>query len=327
MSKTLHYRSGSLIYVQGDEANKVFLLKSGTVNLSYQDIETDKNLQDVVQPGEFFGVRSVLGRYPREENAIALQDISLMVFTVPEFEALIMTNARITMKILRLFSNQLRRIHNQMSRMMETKEPRNPELRLFALGEYYYKNEYFSRAKYVFERYLNYYPSGRCAVMAVEYLRDIGSSQDKSEEAKAVEEFTPAGDPPDSSSGNVAEAYNRALDLVAQGQYPQAYDAFKNILQEDEDQEYTAKSSFELGRCLFLQNQYEDCIKYYTMMIIKYPQHPNLAETLFLMGQSREKNGRKDQALVFYKKILSMLEDVKEEIRLKTQEALKGLEA
>jgi CRP-like cAMP-binding protein len=173
---------GSLIYVQGDEADKVLLLKSGTVNLSYQDIETDEPIQDLVQMGEFFGVKSALGRYPREENAITLQDATLMAFTVPEFEALVMANTRITMKMLRVLSNQLRRIHHQISRVMATKEPQNPELGLFGLGTYYLKNEYFDRAKYVFERYLDAYPSGNYAARAAEYLRlaELSRSQPKS---------------------------------------------------------------------------------------------------------------------------------------------------
>jgi TolA-binding protein len=316
----LHYRIGSLIYVQGDEADKVFLLKSGTVALSTQDIETGENLQDLVQGGEFFGVKPALGRYPRDENAVALQDIVLLIFTVPEFEALVMTNTRITMKMLRVFSNQLRRIHQQVSRMMETNEPKNPELGLFGLGEYYFKNEYFDRAKYVFERYLNYYPSGRYAVLAEKYLRNAESS--------LAGTVSPEAPPPEASPGKpVAAAYTQGLTLIAQGKYPEAYAAFKKILQEDEDPEYTAKSSFELGRCLFLQAQYDDCIKCYTMMIIKYPKHPDLAEALSLMGQSHEKNGRKDQAMVFYKKVLSMPEDADEETRLNVQRALKGLEA
>ncbi|MDR2176655.1 MAG: Crp/Fnr family transcriptional regulator [Treponema sp.] len=182
MPKVLHYGMGSLIYVQGDEADKVLLLKSGTVNLSYQDIETDEPIQDLVQMGEFFGVKSALGRYPREENAITLQDATLMAFTVPEFEALVMANTRITMKMLRVLSNQLRRIHHQISRVMATKEPQNPELGLFGLGTYYLKNEYFDRAKYVFERYLDAYPSGNYAARAAEYLRlaELSRSQPKS---------------------------------------------------------------------------------------------------------------------------------------------------
>jgi CRP-like cAMP-binding protein len=196
---------GSLIYVQGDDADKVLLLKSGAVNLSYQDIETDEPIQDLVQMGEFIGVKSALGRYPREENAIALQDTTLMAFTVPEFEALAMANSRITMKMLRVLSNQLRRIHHQIARMMETKEPQNSEMGLFGLGTYYLKNEYFDRAKYVFERYLGNYPSGYYAAQAEKHLHFVELSLGLPGSAGAR---PPSKAPPDSSPEHrAAEVY------------------------------------------------------------------------------------------------------------------------
>jgi len=95
----------------------------------------------------------------------------------------------------------------------------------------------------------------------------------------------------------------------------------------NEDAEYAAKSTFEIGRCLFLLNKFEDCIKYYTMMITKYPKHPDLADALFYMGQSYEKNNRKDQAETFYKKILSMTGDEESGTKVKAKRALKALEA
>jgi cAMP-binding proteins - catabolite gene activator and regulatory subunit of cAMP-dependent protein kinases len=113
MPKPAQYRSGSLIYFKGDPAEKIYILQSGKVSLVYQDIETGADVRDSVQPGEFFGVKSALGRYAREENAVALSDTSVMIFTVPEFEAVAMANTRIIMKMLKVFSNQMRRVHKR----------------------------------------------------------------------------------------------------------------------------------------------------------------------------------------------------------------------
>ena len=62
MPKPAQYRSGSLIYFQGDPADKIFILQTGKVSLVYQDMETGADVKDSVQPGEFFGVKSALGR-------------------------------------------------------------------------------------------------------------------------------------------------------------------------------------------------------------------------------------------------------------------------
>ena len=330
MPKPLQYRSGSLIYFQGDPADKVFILQAGRMNLVYQDIETGQDVHDFVQPGEFFGVKSALGRYPREENAVAIQDTTVMAFTVPEFEALAMANTRIIMKMLKVLSNQLRKIHKQVSSLM-AKEEQNPESGLFSVGEYYLKNKRYSQARYIFSRYLTYYPSGRNASQAANNLQQAELALAKSGGTSpgglgdfAAAESAPAGK---ETLTDTAKAYYDAVSLISQQKYQQAYLAFKKIVDANEDVEYAAKSTFEIGGCLFMLNKYDDCIKYYTMMITKYPKHPDLADALFYMGQSYEKSNRKDQAATFYKKILSMGGDEEDGAHVKARRALKALEA
>ena len=330
MPKPLQYRSGSLIYFQGDPADKVFILQGGMVNLVYQDIETGQDVHDLVQPGEFFGVKSALGRYPREENAVALQDTTVMAFTVPEFEALAMANTRIVMKMLKVFSNQLRKIHKQVSSLMEKEDQQNPEAGLFSVGEYYLKTKNFGQARYIFSRYLTYYPSGRNAAQAANNLQQAETALAKSGggvHRAEVESPPAAAAPPKPEMTDTAKAYYDAVSLISQQKYQQAFLAFKKIVDANADPEYVAKSSFEIGACLFLLNKYDDSIKHFTMMITKFPKHPDLADALFYMGQSYEKNNRKDQAETFYKKILSMpAGDEEGGAQSKARRALKALE-
>jgi CRP-like cAMP-binding protein len=334
MPKPFQYRSGSVIYFQGDAADKIFILQSGKVNLAYQDIETGEDVHDLVQPGEFFGVKSALGRYPREENAIAIQDASTMAFSVPEFETLAQANTRIIMKMLKVFSNQLRRIHRQVSNLMEKTEEVNPETGLFNVGEYYLKSKRFVQAKYVFSRYLTYYPSGRNAALAAKNLEMAESQTARMPQGNVRSAAPPAPVPSAGSSsrggapaqmGSPAKAYYDAVSMVSQEKYQQAYLSFKKIVDADEDPEYVGKSTYEIGRCLFLLNKFDDCIKYFTGMITKYPRHPDLGSSLFFMGQSYEKLGRKDQAGTFYKKILTMNTEEDNAVHIKAKRALKAL--
>jgi CRP-like cAMP-binding protein len=337
MPKPFQFNAGSVIYFQGDAASAIYILQSGKVNLTYQDIETGDDVHDLVQPGEFFGVKSALGRYPREENAIAIQNAAVMAFTVPEFETLAQANTRIIMKMLKVFSNQLRRIHRQVSNIVEKTEEVVPEMGLFNIGEYYLKNKRFSQARYIFSRYLTYYPSGRNAAQAAKNL-EIAEASGGGLMPQAVSQASAAVTPsslPDASSlssggspeglGETAKAYYDAVSMISQEKYQQAYLAFKKIVDANEDPEYTAKSAYELGRCLYLLGKFDDCIKYFTGMITKYPRHPDLGSGLFFMGQSYEKLGRKDQALTFYKKILTMNTGEDDAIHIKAKRALKAL--
>jgi len=326
MPKPLQYKAGSLIYFQGDPAEKVFIVQAGKVNLTYQDIETGQDVHDLVQPGEFFGVKSALGRYPREENSMAMQDTTVMAFTVPEFETLAAANTRIIMKMLKVLSNQLRKVHKQVSNLMAKEDQQNPEAGLFSVGEYYLKNKKFSQARYIFNRYLTYYPSGRNANQAASNLQQAEIAIAKAGGVSGGGDAYNSGASGAKDLTDTAKAYYDAVSLISQQKYQQAYLAFKKIADSNEDAEYVAKSSFEIGRCLFLLLKYEDCIRYYTMMITKYPKHPDLADALFFMGQSYEKNNRKDQAQVFYKKILSMPGDDEDGTHIKARRALKALE-
>ena len=180
--KAVQYRANSIIYFKGDQSDRIFLLNAGKVNLSYVDIETGQEVRDVIKMGEFFGVKSALGHYMREETAIVLQDSTVMVFSVPEFEQVASKNTRIITKMLAVFSNQLRRIHRQVQNLMVSDEQVNPESGLYRIGEYYLKNKRYGQALYAFKRYLVYYPTGAYAtdvtskvVQAEEYLSRYGS--------------------------------------------------------------------------------------------------------------------------------------------------------
>ncbi|MCL2213843.1 MAG: cyclic nucleotide-binding domain-containing protein [Treponema sp.] len=311
MPKPVQFRSGSLIYFHGDPADKIYILQTGKVSLVYQDLETGSDVRDPVQPGEFFGVKSALGRYPREENAVALSDTTVMAFTVPEFENVAMANSRIVMKMLKVFSNQMRRVHKQVSKIM-AKEEASPADGLFSVGEFYLKNKRFSHAKHVFSRYLTFYPSGKNSVQASKNLETAENALSRYGDGKgpgvtvSKSVPSPAAQSAKVDAEKITKTYYDAVSLVSQGKYQEAFVSFKFIVDSGTDQEWISKASFEIGRCMFLMDKYEDSLTYLTNMVTKYPKHPDFLETMYIIGQCNEKIGRKDQATAFYKKIISM---------------------
>jgi TolA-binding protein len=330
MPKPAQYRSGSLIYFQGDPAEKIYILQSGKVSLVYQDIETGVDVRDPVQPGEFFGVKSALGRYPREENAVALSETSVMAFTVPEFEAVAMANSRIILKMLKVFSNQMRRVHKQVSKVM-AKEEQPPADGLYNVGEFYLKNKRFSQAKHVFSRYLTFYPSGKNAIQASKNLEIAENALSHYGDGKgpgvAISRAAAPAQSSPQDNERMAKAYNDAVSMISQGKYQEAFMSFKLIVDSNAGPELTAKASFEIGRCMFLLSKFEDSIKYFTNMLTKFPKHPDLREAMFIMGQCNEKIGRNDQAAAFYKKILSMGGSDDDNTIIKTKRALSAIGA
>ena len=340
--KAVQYRANSIIYFKGDQSDRIFLLNAGKVSLSYVDIETGQEVRDLIKMGEFFGVKSALGRYMREETAIVLQDSNVMVFSVPEFEQVASKNLRIITKMLTVFSNQLRRIHRQVQNLMVSDEQVNPETGLYKIGEYYLKNKRYGQALSSFKRYLVYYPTGSYAtdvtskiVQAEEFLSRYGSGIPAS--PTPGPSAPPAGAAPRAAAApamagtstgetsELAQLYYNAVSLVSQEKFIEAFKAFKKILDGGPDPEYTAKAEFEMAKCLFYLKQYDSCIKSFTGIAQKFPKHPELKDALFFVGRSYEEKGDKARAGGLFKKIISMGPEDDPVIR-KVKKALRALE-
>jgi TolA-binding protein len=373
MPKAGNYRANSVIYFQGDVSDRIFVLQAGKVSLNYTDIETGKDVHEIIAMGEFFGVKSALGKYPREENALVMADAQVLQFSVPEFEVFAQANTRIIMKMLKVFSNQLRRVHKQVENLLEKSEAQSPEAGLFRAGEYYLRNRQYSQSKYVFSRYLTYYPAGKLAEQASRYLEmsESGalkygdgkgpaplivdaSRQDASRQAQgraakheadrtgasaasgsagggqgaaAASQAEPAAQKtPGTGLSDAAKNYYDAVSLFTSEKYREALGGFKKIVEAKEDGEYASKAFFDMGRCLFMLQQYDLTIKHFTQLVQSNPKHPDLVDTLYFLGQSYEKKGDLERAKGFYKKILSMEPDEDASTRIKAKKAIRQLE-
>ncbi|MFP4385452.1 MAG: tetratricopeptide repeat protein [Spirochaetia bacterium] len=330
MPKAMTYKANSVIYFKGDVSDRIFILKAGKVSLTSTDIETGQEIHDYIQTGEFFGVKSALGKYPREENAIVLNDSSVVMFNVPEFESMVSQNTRIIMKMLQVFSNQLRRIHKRVRNLLTLEEQVEPETGLYRIGEYYLRKKKYAQAVYAFGRYLTYYPTGkyeqkvtRFLAQAEEYSQKYG--QGKGPNIPGLEQKADAAKPERGVElSETARKYYNAVSLFSQQKYQDAVGEFKEIISTSPGEEYLLKSLFELGRCLFAMEKYDQCIKHYTGLIQKYPKIPDLPDALFYIGESYRFTADNSRAASFYRKILSMSPD--ESLKRKTGKALKTVE-
>ncbi|MDR2510339.1 MAG: cyclic nucleotide-binding domain-containing protein [Spirochaetaceae bacterium] len=160
MPRSIEYKKGAIVYFEGDRADKVYVVQSGQIELLSHDMETNSEVRDIIGAGEFFGVKSALGGYSREDAATVIKDTKVMMFTNGEFEAFCMGNTRIVMKMLKVFSNQLRRVNQQLASMLQQKEA-DPDNGLYNIGEVFLKQSKYDKAFYVLKRYVEEYPAGK----------------------------------------------------------------------------------------------------------------------------------------------------------------------
>ena len=120
MPRAVRYKKGSVIYFEGDKDDRIFILQNGVITLASTDIETGAASTEYVKQGEFFGVKSAFGHFPREETVMSASDSLVIVMTVAEFEQVFTANKQLIMKMLRVFSNQLRSIHRKIESILKS---------------------------------------------------------------------------------------------------------------------------------------------------------------------------------------------------------------
>jgi len=172
---TRGYKSGSIIYFENDRSEYIYILKSGRVLLTYTKIDTGEEVKEEVRQGEFFGVKSALGKYPREETAQTIGETTVLVLNMADFERMILRNVNVVRKMLRVFSNQLRRLGKTVRTVLGETDNVNPEVELFRIGEHYFKAGDFNKATYAFKKYMEYYPNTDYSKLAMDRIKTISS--------------------------------------------------------------------------------------------------------------------------------------------------------
>ncbi|MFW5808350.1 MAG: cyclic nucleotide-binding domain-containing protein [Spirochaetota bacterium] len=188
--RTRTYKSQAIVYFEGDKSDNIFILKKGKVILTYFKPESSEEIKEEVKTGEFFGVKSALGRYPREETAQTIGETVILILTLDDFERLVLANVDVVKKMLRVFSNQLRRIGRAVREVMGETNAVDPAHELFKIADHYARNSRYEPALYAFKRYMEYYPDGKNASQAMKAIRSIESGNYTSS-GKELEQSAP----------------------------------------------------------------------------------------------------------------------------------------
>ncbi len=159
MPKKIAYAKGSIIYFEEDKDDRIFILQKGLIVLSSTDVETGVPVTEYAREGEFFGVKSAFGRFPREETATVVADSLVIAMSVAEFEQLFSSNKQIIMKMLRVFSNQLRAIHKKSEQILGSGEGVNPQAGMASVAQCFYDEEQYRSCCDICLKFLKLYPN------------------------------------------------------------------------------------------------------------------------------------------------------------------------
>lgn len=231
MPKAVQYSKGSIIYFSGDKDERIYILQTGCVILTSIDIETGNPVTEQVKNGEFFGAKSSLGRFPREETATALTDSIVVTMTLAEFETIFSKNKDVILKMLRVFSGQLRQIHKKTESIMKNKIDSNQADGMFSVAKAFYKDEQY-RA---------------CCDVCLKYLTNYPTAPDKESVAKIYADAKIRADKLAARRKGTAEVPVSAEGALAQFSLP-AFERFKKRYEPEQ----VIISEFEPGNSFYL---------------------------------------------------------------------------
>lgn len=114
-ARALRKERGEFVYMPGDRAETVYVLRKGRIKLSVLS-ETGKEFAiDIFQPGEIFGEFALIDEATRSNMAQALDDAQMWVFGKRDFIRLLETRPKLAMNYIRLVGGRRRRMEKKLS--------------------------------------------------------------------------------------------------------------------------------------------------------------------------------------------------------------------
>lgn len=332
-----NYTAGSIVYFQGDVADDIYVLQKGRVILLSTALDSGEEQREEVQLGEFFGVKSSLGRYRREETAQVIGNTTLIVFKPAEFEGFVLKNTRLIMKMLKVFSKQLRNIHRQVREILKVAAPRDNAFELVNVAESFHKSGNLDHAIYAYQKYLEYYPDepyksrvqdllqyarrgqnfpiNYAPLVAIQNTakpvtsshRPAGIQQSHS----SIDDFSPNFDDDFPEADALTDVYNQGIQKANAEQFQQALDLFTKCLSfsnfnSKDEQDLFAAAHYQKGYCEFKLKEFDAADKSLSIYIKKFPTSGHIRETLYHLGMIAEVRGIKDRARSLYAKVATM---------------------
>lgn len=114
--KTKQYKTGHILFRQGDIAQNCFLVKSGEITLSRADSGGEETPFATIKKGEILGEMSMIGDTPRTATASVAKDAELAEIDRADFEAQLEHLNPFMRRLIRLIVQRLRDTTSELIR-------------------------------------------------------------------------------------------------------------------------------------------------------------------------------------------------------------------
>lgn len=108
---------GTVLFQEGDYGDTVFVIHKGKVKITKKVRNIEKTLA-LLGKGEFFGEMAVLDNKPRSATAEVAEDSMILVLDGKTFEAFLLNNSPVAVKLIKKLVQRLREADDQIENLM-----------------------------------------------------------------------------------------------------------------------------------------------------------------------------------------------------------------
>jgi len=104
---TVNYKAGDVIFKQGDPAEELYVIKSGTV-----EIRLGNRLLDTLPERSIFGEMALIDSAPRSATAVATTDVTIVPVGEKQFLFMVSRTPHFALNVMRALARRLRATNN-----------------------------------------------------------------------------------------------------------------------------------------------------------------------------------------------------------------------
>ena len=112
-------RKGQSVFLQGDEAHRLLIVRTGKVKLVRFSAEGEERVLDILLPGDFYGEQHLFSPETYPFDAVALEDTALCVLEASVLRDMIRENGEMGLKIIEYLGRRLRMTRDMIGMLSE----------------------------------------------------------------------------------------------------------------------------------------------------------------------------------------------------------------
>ena len=169
----VNFNQGSYIVFEGiHKADRFFIINQGKVKIT-KEAQVEGEKDEILGPGDFFGVVSTMSFQNHIETALALTDVVVITVYQNQYEQLIQKNPQVAKKIMMQFSKKLRHLNLLLAKLTLNNTADDGPAHLYNVAEYFSRNKMHRQAFYTYTQYLKHCPGGEHATNAKRRLANM----------------------------------------------------------------------------------------------------------------------------------------------------------